>query len=117
MPINLDKLNTKLAALAAKDLPSLVEQQVDIPFLAKPYTLAQLQTWIAKRTNQLNSAKTMTDAKVLAVRTTLYNGLNAAGKAIADKIIAGEFAVIPSNISTANYDRLTAIRLLVFVSE
>lgn len=117
MPVSIEKLDAKLAALAAKDLPALVEQQARIPFLPKPYTLAQLQAWIDKRTNQLFAAKEMTDEQILTVRVNIYNGLSASGKALADKIIAGELVAFPSNLSAANYDRLVAISLIVFVTE
>jgi hypothetical protein len=116
MPANINNINTKLAALAAKDLPALVDAQVHIPFLAEPYTLAQLQAWVAKRSNQLQSAKTATDAQLLAAKNTAYNGLNATGKAIADQILAGQFYTLPANLTAANYDKLIAIILYVFIT-
>jgi hypothetical protein len=115
MPINQTRLNTKLNAILSKDVVALVSKQVTIPYLAKPYTAAQLQSWLDKRSSRLNEMWNMTDAEVSSLRDTLYNGLNTAGKNVADKIIAGENFTIPSNTTSANYDRLIGIILITFV--
>lgn len=116
MPVNIEKLDTLLAALKAKDLPALVAAQVTIPFLSKPYTLKQLEAWLAKRVDQLESAKMMTDEQLASLKTTLYNRLNSDGKQIADKTITPVELNIKS-LSPINYDRLVGLKLLQFVSE
>lgn len=115
MPINQNNIDRLLAALAAKDIPALVAQQVNIPFLSQPYTAAQLQAWLDKRISRLSTVRDATEAQAVGLRTTLYNGLNAAGQAVADKIIAGEPYTFPANLSSANYDRLIGIKLITFV--
>lgn len=117
MPVNAEKVDRLLAALAAKDVDAIVAEQVTIPFLSKPYSKTRLTNWLAKRTNQLNNAKNATDEQILQVRNNLYNGLNATCKAVADKIIAGEQWEFPSSLSSANYDRLIGIHLLTFITE
>lgn len=115
MPLNLEKLNTKLAALQAKDVAAITAEQVDIPFLNKPYTEAQLQAWIDKRITNLQNCMDKTEAEVIDLRGNFYQSLNASGKAIADKIIAGEPYTLPENLTGSNYDRLIGIILITFV--
>ena len=116
MPVNLERLNTKLGALQAKDAAAIVAAQINIPFLNLPYTLAQFQAWLNKRINQLQDAAVKSEAQILTIRTNLYNGLkNAEAEACADKIIARQSFEFPANLSSANYDRLVGIILLTFV--
>ena len=117
MPVNQQKLNTKLNAIRAKDAAAIAAAGITIPFLNSGYTSTQLQAWIDKRITRLEEVATKTDAEILAIRNNLYNGLNTAGKEIADKIIAGENFTIPGNTSSANYDRLIGIILITFVLE
>lgn len=117
MPVNIANIDRKLAAIAAKDLPALVAEQVTIPFLTKPYTLVQLQAWGIKRSSQLESAKTATDDQLLAAKNTAYNGLNTVGKAIADQILARQQYTLPAGLTAANYDRLIGLILYIFITE
>ncbi len=116
MPINQEKVTRLIGALQSKDVAAITAAQVNIPFLAAGYTEAQLQAWLDKRITRLQSLSgNATEAQALAARTTLYNALNAAGKVVADKIIAGESWTPPANTSNANYDRLIGIKLITWV--
>lgn len=117
MPVNQERLNTKLTALQNKDVAELVSGQITIPFLSKPYNSQNFQTWLNKRITRLQEVANKTDAEILAIRNTLYNGLNNAAKDVADKIIAKERFTFPSNLSSATYDRLIGIHLITFVLE
>lgn len=113
--MNLTKLNTKLNAITAKDQNAIISAQITIPRLTKPYILSDLQAWITKRTDTLNTAKTYTEQDRINAINILYGQLDAVSKAIADKIIAGENFTIPDTVSNLNYDRLVGIILLVCI--
>lgn len=115
MPINLENLNAKLDALQSKDVAAITAAQVPIPFLDIPYTEAELQAWLNKRITQLQNLQNKTESELITLRGNFYQSLNTAGKSIADKIIAHETYDLPSNTTSANYDRLMAIALITHV--
>lgn len=116
MPVDQNKLNTKLAAIIAKDAIAIAAAGVRIPFLAKDYTAAQLQTWLDKATTVLNNGKTFTDTQINNAITNLYNSLSSADKAIADKILAGTPYELGGASSANAYDSLRAIVLYKFIT-
>lgn len=116
MPIDQAKVTRVLNAISAKDVPAITAAQVDIPFLSRPYMTTQLQAWLNKRASRMDDVQGMTDAQAISLRTTLYNGLNASSKTVADAIIARTGNIVfPSDLTSANYDRLIGISLITFV--
>lgn len=114
MPINLVTVNRLLGAIAEKNVVAITTAQITIPHLAKPYTQAQLQTWLDKRVTQLNSCKTYTDVTAINARTTLYNQLTATAQQIADKVIAHTAYTLPDTLSDTDYDRLIGVILITY---
>lgn len=115
MAIYLDKLNTKLNAILAKDLDDIVARKVYLPFMGNSYTKAELQAWLDKRSGLLQKAKTLTEAQITQARKVVYNSLSAFDKLIADRIIAGEpYDFTPSDQDA--YEKLVLIILYKFVT-
>lgn len=117
MPINYDRLNTKLNAVLAKDTADITARKVNIPFLGDTYTEAQLKAWLKKVTDVLENVRdgAYTDQQIQTFMTNVYNSLSASDKLIADKIMAGEsWNDTPSDAD--NYDKLRAIMLYKFVT-
>jgi len=115
--IYFDKLETKLQAILDKNLDEIVANKIDLPFMGKTYTRTNLQAWLQKRIDLLNSVKAgnYTDAQITKFINNVYKTLSASDKLIADKIIAGQ----PSWDSASNadsYEKLVLIKLYKFVT-
>jgi hypothetical protein len=115
MALNLANLETKLAAIRAKDVDAICKAHSYIPGLARDYTEDDLRKWLQARIDVLEGARTMTaksqtDAAVSAVTSKL----SVADKAIADKIAAGAEYTLDEK---CDYESLVKVMLYKFVTE
>lgn len=117
MAIDHDKLNTKLNAILAKDLDSIMAQEVYLPFMGKNYTRPQLEAWLKKRLDLLIDIRdgNYTDLQITKFMDNVYKTLSASDKLIADSIMAGESSVNFQPSDGDNYEKLVLIMLYKFV--
>src|SRR5690349_14398608 len=106
MPINQQRLTTKLQAILSKDVAAITNQKVNIPFLSADYDLAALQGWLDKRTSLLNNARTFTDAQLTSAVNNAYQSLGSIDKAIADQILSNQRVSLDNATSSSAYDSL-----------
>lgn len=90
--IYIDKLQTKLDAILAKDLDDIIAKDPYIPFLGKNYNKNSLQNWLQKRIDVLVELRDggYTEQQMQKFVDFHYGKLNAADKLVADKILNGE---------------------------
>lgn len=117
MPINQQRLITKLQAILDKDVDKIMAEKVYLPFVGNNYTRQGLIDWLAARSDLLEQAKTATDQQIQTRITNYYQSLDASDKVIADKIINGEEYNLDQASSRLAYEKLVAIVLTKFVME
>lgn len=113
MAIYLEKLQTKLDAILAKDLDAIVALQTYIPALGNSYNRNQLDTWLKKRSKYLDDGKIYTEAQIDAFYGNLYSSLSTEDKVIADKIVTDEDYDIDLEVN--DYEQLVLVMLYHFV--
>jgi hypothetical protein len=114
--IYMDKLNTKLGAILAKDRDDIVAKNVYLPFIGQGYTKATLENWLAARSDLLVLAQTSTPTQIKTRITNYYQSLGAADKVIADKILDGEQYDLGLASDFNAYEKLVAIVLSCFIT-
>jgi hypothetical protein len=115
MPVNQPRLLRKLQAIRDKDVDGIVAKKVYLPFIGNNYTKQQLVNWFQSRIDLLEQAVNATDQQIENRVTTYYNSLNAADKAIADKIIADQDYDLGLASNFNAYEKLVAIILSKFI--
>lgn len=115
--IYLDKLNEKLNSILNKNVAELTAQHGYIPTLGTDYTQAQLQAWLDKRSNLLNTVKinNYSDAQIANFIQNIRNTLSAADRLTADGIIDDTIHGFKAS-DEANYEKLALILFYHFVT-
>ncbi len=116
MPINREKLETKVAAVLAKDAAAIHAAATYIPTLGTSYTAAELQAWLDKVSAFLSDWRDFTDTQIASAEQAIYNQLSNTGKKTADKIRNGlDYTLDGASIN--DYEKLRGIILFKFLNE
>lgn len=110
--VYLDKLQTKIDAILAKDIDAIYAQHPYLPKLGNTYTKVQLQTWLNKVVKILTDAQTLTDAQLETYRLSVYNSLTTAQKAVLNDFITGKTIVDITTYSQTVYDKFIILMLI-----
>jgi len=117
MPINITRINQKIAAIQAKDVAAITASKTYIPELGYNYTEEQLQAWLDARVQILEWAKTRTTSIVGGELVAIRNALGDSDRIIANALINRELNINLNEATPEGYFSLIKIALLIFAMD
>ena len=117
MPVNITRINQKIAALQAKDVAAIMVSKPFISELGNGYTEEQLQAWLDSKVRILEWAKIRNAIEVTREILAIRDFLKDSDRTLADRLINRELNVNFDDITPEKRPLLAKIALLIFAMD